>query len=187
MRKVTFLLAVFAISADAADFRALEMGQSCATAPQWEIAHGSTQVPGNASAGAETLGFNVEAFNRAIFASYFCVKGKLFTGNYSFPIETWTRVVESYRMAYQTLQSTYGTPNLEDPPRSADANEPPNAVNTRRYLTTWRTARLSVVMSIMPNQPTEPSGWRVFVVIGGIPSGPDLTIGSSDRGGERLR
>jgi hypothetical protein len=50
VHKLAFLLMMFAMSATAADFRALDIGQSCASAREWEVARGSTPMPGRTGA-----------------------------------------------------------------------------------------------------------------------------------------
>jgi hypothetical protein len=87
-----FLLALIAVSAEGADFRALDIGQSCATVVEWEIAHGSTPVPWTTVPGAETYAFRVRQFDRDILAQYVCVKGNLLAGNYLFPLSRWTKL-----------------------------------------------------------------------------------------------
>src|ERR1700730_15031437 len=47
MHKLALLLTIYAMSATAADFRALDNGQSCASAREWEMARGSTPKQGS--------------------------------------------------------------------------------------------------------------------------------------------
>ena len=182
MRMLAFTMALFTFSASAADFRALDIGQACAAAPEWELTHGSTLIPWNAGPGAEVYAFDVRQFDRRVLATYFCLKGELFTGNYSFPIEPLEEAVESYRDTYGKLMAIYGLPFVDSSPWNPNGEPRAVSPDPRKYMTNWRTERISVTISIMPNRPTESAGWRVFIVIGKPRSRADLTIGSSDRG-----
>jgi hypothetical protein len=165
MRKLAFALTMLSTSASAADFRALDIGQSCASAREWEVARGSTPMPGRAGAGADVYAFTGREFDRNLYFSYFCMHGDLFTGNYSFPIESLEQAVDSYRDVHGLLLSRYGDPFVDNSPWNRDSDKRSIATDSSKYMTNWRTPRVSATLSIMPNQPTEKSGWRVFLVI----------------------
>jgi hypothetical protein len=52
--------------------------------------------------------FTGREFDRDLFFSYFCMHGDLFTGNYSFPIESLEQAADSYRDVHAKMLSTYG-------------------------------------------------------------------------------
>jgi hypothetical protein len=165
MHKLASVLTMFAMSATAADFRALDIAQSCASAREWEVARGSTPMPGRTGAGADIYAFTGREFDRHLYFSYFCAHGDLFTGNYSFPIESLEQAVDSYRDVHSILLSTYGNAFVDNSPWNGDGDRRSIATDSSKYMTNWRTSRVSATLSIMPNQPTEKSGWRVFLVI----------------------
>ena len=165
MLKLALAATIFSLSATAADFRALDIGQSCTTAREWEVARGSTPMPGRTGAGADIYAFTGREFDRDLFFSYFCMHGELFTGNYSFPIESLEQAAESYRDVHAILLSTYGDAFVDNSPWSGDGDRRFMATELSRFNTNWRTSRVSATLTIMPSQTGEKSGWRVFLVI----------------------
>lgn len=170
MHKLTFALTMFFISANAADFRALDLGQSCASAREWEVAQGSTPMPGSAGPGAEIYAFEGREFDRAVYLTYFCTHGTLFTGNYSFPIDSLDQAVDSYRDIRERLLSVYGDTSGDASPWGGAGNTQSTGIESPKYMTFWRTARAISSLSLMRNKPSEKSGWRVFLVIGPVSS-----------------
>jgi hypothetical protein len=166
MKIIAFVITMFAISATAADFRALDIGQSCVSAQDWEVSKGSAPIPERM--GPDIYAFNGREFDRDIFLSYFCVNGALFTGNYSFPIESLERAAATYRDIHARLLSTYGDAFVDNSPWNSDGDRRFIASVASRYMTNWRTSRVSATLTIMPNQPSEQSGWRVFLVISSV-------------------
>jgi len=55
MLKLAFAATIFAVSANAADFRALNIGQSCVSVRESEIAQGSTPLPARTGEASEIL------------------------------------------------------------------------------------------------------------------------------------
>src|ERR1700733_8513524 len=108
MLKLPLAATIFSLSATAADFRALNIGQACTTAREWDGARGSTPMPGRTGAGADIYAFTGREFDRDLFFSYFCMHGELFTGNYSFPIESLEQAAESYRDVHAIFFSPFG-------------------------------------------------------------------------------
>jgi len=166
MRELFVLAVLTAISAHASDFRAVDIGGPCTTVTDWELARGSSLVPRKAP-GMENYAFRVREFDRTVLATYVCINGKLFTGNYSFPVEGSSQVASSYRAAYTELVAQFGEPSSSDVPWKGADNGVPVLIQASGFMTTWTTERLAVVLSIMPNRPTEAEGWRVFIVVGG--------------------
>jgi hypothetical protein len=161
-----FLLALIAVSAEGADFRAPDIGQSCATVVEWEIAHGSTPVPWTTVPGAETYAFRVRQFDRDILAQYVCVKGNLLAGNYLFPVESLDQAVDSYREIHSRLLAVYGIPSADNSPWSDNVDSRVTSLYPQQYMTIWIAARETSTISLMPNKKSESVGWRVFLVIG---------------------
>jgi hypothetical protein len=182
MRSITLLLILFSLSAGAADFRALDIGDSCAPIAAWEAAHSSTPTPWKAAPGLEVLAFEVDQFDRRILANYLCTKGVLLAGNYYFAVEPLEQAVETYREVYSRFLVEYGAPFSDSSPWNPRGGPEAVSPDPRRYMTSWRTARVQTVINVMPNWPTESSGWRLFVTTVKLRSTTDLTIGSSDRG-----
>ena len=157
--RLVLVLIVFAYSAaSAADFRTLDIGDSCESVPAREQVLASTTVPWNAPEGI-IYAFHGSAFDRDLLFTYFCPKGHLFTGNYYFPVEDAEKVQETYRDVRQRLTSIYGSPD------SSDLNSDSRQRDAGIQMTTWKTAKLFVTMSIQPNHPNEEQGHRIFVVV----------------------
>lgn len=162
-------LALLSAPVAAADFRTLNFGDSCADVEGKERALGAVAVPWKQISGADIYAFKIREYDRDLVMTYFCPKGKFFTGNYSYPIEQLDDAVKSYRGAYDWLISTYGAPFLDASPWQVGADSKESgriASDPKKYMTDWRTARLSITMMIAPNLPAEPPGWRVFIVVG---------------------
>jgi hypothetical protein len=176
MHKLALLLTVFAASATAADFRALNVGESCATAREWEIAQGSTALKTSTGGGADIYGFQGQAFGRGVYLSYFCRNGLLFTGNYSFPIESLDQAVESYREIHDQMLSIYGEAFLDQSPWNGNIDAQATSLESPKYLTSWTAPRTHTSLTLMRSQPSEITGWRVFIVIG-----PSLSKSPSDK------
>jgi hypothetical protein len=123
-------------------------------------------MPWRGGAGADIYAFTGREFDRDLFFSYFCMHGELFTGNYSFPIETLQQAADSYRDVHARLLSLYGDAFVDNSPWSGNGDERFIATDPSKYMTNWRTSRVSAAPTIMPNQTGEKSGWRVFLVIG---------------------
>jgi hypothetical protein len=165
MRTFVALLTLFATQTSASDFRAVDIGQPCSSVQAWEIAQGSTQIPWTAPTGAETYAFKARQFDQQIVVMYFCIHGSLFTGNYFFPIELLKQAVESYRSVDEKLLSSYGETFIDNSPWNRYGEMRLVAPDARNYMTVWTTARVSTTLSLMPNQPSENPGLRVFLVI----------------------
>jgi hypothetical protein len=159
---------MFSISATGADFRTLDLGQSCTSAREWEVARGSTPMPGSAGPGADIYAFEGREFDRDVYLSYFCMHGVLFTGNHSFPIESLDQAVDSYRDIRERLLSVYGDTSSDASPWSGAGDMRSTGIDSPKYMTFWRTTRGSTTLSLMRNKPSERPGWRVFLVIGPV-------------------
>src|ERR1700730_5601951 len=116
MYRLTILLVIFALPAGAADFRSIDIGQSCNTVDAWEMAHGSTRNITHSNSGLEVYSYNVEQFGRRLIVRYLCNSGKFFSGHYDFPREPWPQAVKTYGDAYNSLRSTHGAPSTQDHP-----------------------------------------------------------------------
>jgi hypothetical protein len=168
MRLRLLTLALLSTPVAAADFRTLDFGDTCAPVKVREEAQGSVAIPWNQICGADIYAFRVRDYNRDLMITYFCPKGALFSGNWYFPVEPLDVAVSSYRDAYDLLVSQYGAPFLDSSPWQvgADTNDPlAIASDPRMYMTSWKTAHLHTVMSLMPNLKSEHPGWRVFIVV----------------------
>lgn len=167
MYRFTALMLTLAMSATAADFRALNIGESCASAREWEFAKGSTptQLP-NSSGNSYLLGFQGQALGRDVYLSYLCRDGVLFTGNYSFPVESWDEAVESYRQIHDEMLSINGDTSMDASPWNGNVGPTSTSLESPKYATTWSSARVVTSLSLMRNQPSEKTGWRVFIVVG---------------------
>jgi hypothetical protein len=158
------------LPAGAADFRALNFGDSCVDVDKREAALGSVAGPHNHQEGTtgtyDIYEFQVREFERDLHITYFCRNGALLTGNYYFPLEPLETAARSFRDTYQYFESGYGVASADTTPwGSGGLKHWPVASNPAKYTTYWESANLMATMSIQPNHPEEPSGWRVFIVV----------------------
>jgi hypothetical protein len=148
------LLAVMsASSATAADVRAVDIGSSCSTIRESEIALGSKEIPWKPIEGRELIAFSGQAFNREFVIVYYCRNDTLFTVNFSLPFEPTDRAVLSFRAVYDELVATYGPPDLG---------------NQHRNFASWRRLPLHVTASLMSKEHALGLG-QVFVVFSRTP------------------
>lgn len=165
-----YLVAAIIVSspAPAEDFRTLNFGAACDSVQAREQARGSVAISSGKIPGADNYAFRGRDFDRDLTLTYFCPKGILFSGNYFFPVEQLEAAATSYRNAYDLLVSLYGAPYIDTTPWQVGGDtkdERAVASNPRKYMTSWRTPRLHVTVSIMPSDESGEPGWRVFVVL----------------------
>jgi hypothetical protein len=165
MRHLALTILAWSGIASAADFRVLDLGARCADIALLEASLGSTKVEWTPIEGAQVFGFRGSAFDRSLLFTYLCKHDVLMTGNYFFPIENLDTAVSSYRAVHDNLSGTYGAPRLDNSPWMQPYLEPRALQqDPRKYVTTWDNSRVAITISIMPAQPSEPEGLRVFVL-----------------------
>jgi len=167
------LVATFALAsavANAADFGVADLGTSCSSIHELEIARGSSPVPSQAPNTGERLAFRGRAFDRDVSMLYLCRSGTLWAGNYFLPIEPLAQATKSYLRVYEELVSLYGEPLL---PNNALATlgalpEDPRMMPAGRTggLTVWKTGSIVISHALMPHTTGEEIGWRVFITVG---------------------
>ncbi len=161
--------AVFPFAAGAADFRALDVGQSCGTARDWELAHGSMQIPSRADSGLEIYAFTTEDFGRHVVVTYVCVKGALRDGSWRFPGESWQQAVERYRGLYGTLESTYGRAAVVGHPWHDTNDQKFIADNWSQLTSMWVLPKgnAAVTLTIQPIPPFRPESpkWSIEITV----------------------
>jgi hypothetical protein len=167
MRISLIILTVFAARAGAADFRAADLGASCASVPTFEDSVGSSRLPWQGAEGLEGYSFAGRAFDRVVTINYFCPEGHLEAGDYLFPIEGLETAVDSYRRLHEQLVNSYGVTFVDNTPwQAGDTPKDPRYVqpDPRKYVTSWEMEGLFVTVSLMRNFRTEQYGWRVIVM-----------------------
>ena len=162
------LIAMILISApaNAADFRGLDFGAPCDTAPAHEQARGSVAIPWKTIPGADVYAFTGREYNRDLVITYFCPHGALFSGNYFLPIEQPEKALSSYRDVYDLLVAVYGAPFDDTTPwQVGGSTKDPGFISSdpRKYTTSWMTPFLYVGMAI--GRSNESPDLRVFVMI----------------------
>ena len=153
----------------AADFRGVDLGSSCAPVHDLEKEQGSVPIKWREIEGGELHAFNGREFDRDVTILYFCIDGHLFTGNYYFPLEDLDRAVKSFGEAHDSFEAMYGQPFLDTSPWAfrTDPDLDPRAVSSdpTRYMTTWKTSRVRVTVSLMPRDDKPDPKWQVFIVV----------------------
>ena len=184
MYRLTISLVIFALPAGAADFRSIDIGQTCNTVDAWEMAHGSTRNITHADSGLEVYSYNVEEFGRRVIVRYFCHYGKFFSGHFDFPREPWLQAVETYRNTYNSLRSIHGAPSTEAHPSDDIDNQARSPNHWTTHISVWKDSKANTVLSIVPSQPSKPEldQWHVLIEVHGHATHlDDLTIGQTDR------
>jgi hypothetical protein len=160
LRHLLIAASVLAGPASAADFRALDFGSPCGAVRSYEASQGSTPIPWDAMPGGELVAFKGRAFERDASIVYLCIQGRLVAGHYLFPSEDYERVVKSFGEIRAGLAAAYGDPFLDTTPRTVDAD-------ATKYVAAWRTPRVRVSLSLVPQRKQPPMNWQVFVMTSG--------------------
>ena len=157
-------LVLLSAPASAADFRTLNFGDPCGRVEEKELGLGPISLLRKDTPGVHPL--QVREYDRDLFTTYFCPTGNLFTGNYSLQIEQFDDAVKTYRHTYGRPVSMSGSPVLDSPSSlvGTDTKSLVGGPDRTKYSAAWRTSRAFVTLSIMPNEPSEVNGWRVFSV-----------------------
>jgi hypothetical protein len=180
MHRLTILLMIFTVPAGAADFRSIDIGQSCNAVDAWEMAHGSTRNITRADPGLEVYSYNVEQFGRRVIVRYLCHYGKFFSGHYDFPLEPWPQAVKTYRATYNSIRSIHGAPSTEDHASDDIDNRARSPNHWTTHISEWKDSKADIVLSIVPYQPSKPEldEWHVLIEVHGHATQLDnLTIG----------
>lgn len=157
LRQLLLAASVLSAPAGAADFRALDFGAACGAIRSFEETEGSVPIPWDALPGGEYIAFKGRAFERDASIVYLCIQGRLAAGHYLFPPEDHERVVKSFGEIHAALAAAYGDPLLDTAPRTVDAD-------ATKYVTAWRTSRVRVSLSLLPQRKGPSPDWQVFVM-----------------------
>jgi hypothetical protein len=180
MYRLTIVLIAFALPAAAADFRAVDIGESCNNVDAWEMARSSTRNLTHADPPLDVYSYNVEEFGRRVTVRYLCHSGKFISGHYDFSTETWTQAVATYSDIYKSLRSTYGAPSTDDHPTGDIDNKARSSNHWTTHIAAWEKSTSSMVLIIAPKQPAKPEQdeWHVVIDVHGHATRlDDLTIG----------
>jgi hypothetical protein len=168
MRIATPLLTLLSLPAFAGDYRSLDIGDSCENVAVQETKLGSKPIEWHVK-DMPILAFEGVAFDRRLIFTYFCPNGALLAGDYYLPSEPPSDAVESYEAVHKNLSAIYGAPAIDNTPWMQPAVDPQWLErDPQRYMTIWRTTRVSVTTIFLPSQNDEPAGWRVAVHFGGV-------------------
>src|SRR5262249_7038796 len=147
----------------AGDFRVADIGGSCATIREQEIALGSREITGQVG-----LAFAGRAYERDVEIRYLCSKDKLVAGDYILTFEKVEGAFDAFGDIERQLTATYGAPTLDHDPWPADAASKTQAKGLMlRTMTTWNNPRVSIVASIAPRAESAGGGYFVFIHFGG--------------------
>lgn len=164
MRRLAFLLFLFAAQAEASDFRILDFGQSCANVAELEGAIGSRPMQWDPQR-QDLQAFKARVFDRDVSVLYFCPNDALFGGHYFLPDEGLPDALKTFRALYDSLTFSYGDAMQDNTPwqRTADARF--TEADPRKYMVTWHDTRVKTTLSLMPTKKDESGLWHVFVIV----------------------
>jgi hypothetical protein len=144
----------------------LDFGASCADVPAQEAALGAKEVKPRVE-DMGLLAFEGKAFDRRADFTYLCPKGALIAGDYYLLSQPLPDAIASYEAIHKQLSTIYGAPFLDNSPwMQPYIDSRWLEKNPLRYMTTWRTPRVSVTTVFLPSLPEQPSGWRVAIHFG---------------------
>ena len=155
-------LTLLAVQASAGDFRALNFGDPCSKVRSIEMSAGAIEITSSKTLNAERIEFSGNEFDRDVTFTYDCPAGKLFGGSYLFPVETLVDGLATYKQLHEQASKIYGVPFVDSSPWQTLAPGAPIVPDDpRTYLTTWRTPRVSVRITIHEGLRSRPNEWRV--------------------------
>jgi hypothetical protein len=164
MRWLFIVAVLLAMRLEAADFRMSDFGESCALLAEREAALGSEPMPLNGAPAYKT-----KLFGHEVSIIYVCTTGVLRIGNYVFPKQTREAAVETLRVVYDDLVSTYGVPFLDGSPwQYGEATIDPRAIYEPGYLTAWRTPRVNLTAVLVQDKRDPGPNWKVMVVFSSV-------------------
>ena len=166
LQKIVVVIVLFVGSASAADFRALDVGESCATVRDSEIAVGSTPTTWSGIS-PHVYAFTGQEFGREVEISYFCPYGTLVTGNYFIPERSLNDAVRSYREVYAKLSSKLGEPTLDNSPwqKETEKNHLPVPSDQSKYYVAWHGQRMDTVLSFLLSGDNTNANWKVAIAV----------------------
>lgn len=157
LRGLSVVATVIAWPASAADFRALDFGSPCDAIQSFEESQGSVPIPGDTLTGGELIAFRGRAFERDVSIVYLCIQGRLAAGHHLLPAEEFERVVKSFGEIRAALAAVHGDPFLDTSPRTVN-------VDATKYVAAWRTPRVRISLSLVPQRKGPSPDWQVFVM-----------------------
>lgn len=97
-----------------------------------------------------------------------CYEGRLSSAQSSFPRESWSQAVETYRNAYGLLKSSHGEPSTETAPQNEKSNGTRSANHWVTPISVWQVSGTTLVLMIAPNQQSKPEldEWQVSISVG---------------------
>jgi hypothetical protein len=181
MRTVLVLAASFAGTAYAGDFRQLDFGSSCADVRSQDLTLGS-ETDSTFASDQGILHFRGVAFEKKVSYTYLCPQGYLAGGSYLLPSEPLELAKESYKAIFEKISHEYGVPFIDNSPWSHRVHPGMVRPEDVRYMSSWRTPRVVVTISLGQLDGEPKDGWRVFVSYS-----PSITREGSNTSLERTR
>lgn len=161
---VTLILLFLSQVAAAGIFRVAELGESCASIPDQEMAAGSHRIPWENESRA-FIAFQTELMGEQVAVVYLCRDGLLFTENYYFPNREADESLGEFRKVYDALTSRYGAAWLDNTPWQSNADPRAIEKDPKRYYVTWRNPEVRITIALMPRDNTPTSKRHVFVIV----------------------
>ena len=160
-RSCVLLLCLVASAAFAADFRTLDIGDSCENVVEQETNLGSTLIQ-EGSDGSQYF-FMASLFDRAVTVVYWCSENVLFRGVYLFDKTDYRDARALYARAKASVTRTFGTPvhDEESEEFRNKLREPGLLKKEQAYAAIWQKQDLRVHLSLYG--PAGGEGWRAFL------------------------
>jgi hypothetical protein len=168
MRWLSILSLLIAPLADAADFRVLDFGSSCATVNELEASLGSVQILWS-KVSPDLHTFSGSAFDRQVSIVYLCPRGNFEVGNYFFASQSPDDAVKTYRRLHDALVVEYGVPYIDNSPwqTNADTVDPRSiASDPSKYIVAWRDERTHRTMAFRRDDETTSANLSVAITVG---------------------
>ena len=166
MRWLILVLTTITLCANAADFRDLNFGESCASADTTELTRGSRHAPWTMES-TDLHTYSGRELDRPAWILYLCQGGIFRVGTLFFESQSPRLSVDTYHEIYLSYISQYGVPLLDNTPwRTRQPTAPPMEVDPAKFSVSWRSKRTLQGMTFRHQSEIPDKDWVVAVTIG---------------------
>jgi hypothetical protein len=166
MRWLLLALITLGPCVNAADFRDLNFGESCASADAAELSRGSERAPWTKES-PDLHTFRGRELDRPAWILYLCNRDALHVGSIFFESKSPRLSAETFHEIYLSYIAQYGVPTLDNTPwRITQPSVPPAEPDPAKYNVSWRKNGTFRGMIFRHQSDVPDKDWVVAVSVG---------------------
>jgi len=166
MRWLFLALTTIATFVNAADFRDLNFGESCASVDTTELSRGSKHAPWSKES-PDLHTYSGRELDLPTWIMYLCQGGIFRIGTFFFESQSPRLSVDTYHEIYLSYISQYGVPILDNTPwRVKQSPVPPAELDPAKYSVSWRSDGTHRGMTFRHQSEIPDKNWVIAVTIG---------------------